>query len=345
VSVRSLSPAALLTAGLTALLLWATAWPQPVEAATRDFYFSRRGSEQGLSQNSVTAFTQDVHGFVWVGTQGGLHRYDGQRYLPYRHDPRDPASLPDSYVTALALDGQRALWIGTHSEYLARLDLASGSIHRYGAPDSQAGRQVVALMPWRESLLIGTLAGLERLDPQTGTRELLLALPGEASRQSPWQALAQARDGSAWLASAAGLHRILPSGKVERIGAAIALRSVMIDRRGRLWAGGADGLYRLDGHTGILVKVEDEALSALRDARAIVEAPDRRIWISGYGNGLYRHDPDSGHTQRVHAESGVEATLPEDTINADSMPTGSIPAPTQGDALVIQPEVEITTPP
>lgn len=315
-SVRSLSPAALLTAGLTALLLWATAWPQPAEAATRDFYFSRRGSEQGLSQNSVTAFTQDVHGFVWVGTQGGLHRYDGQRYLPYRHDPRDPASLPDSYVTALALDGQRALWIGTHSEYLARLDLASGSIHRYGAPDSQAGRQVVALMPWRESLLIGTLAGLERLDPQTGTRELLLALPGEASRQSPWQALAQARDGSAWLASAAGLHRILPSGKVERIGAAIALRSVMIDRRGRLWAGGADGLYRLDGHTGILVKVEDEALSALRDARAIVEAPDRRIWISGYGNGLYRHDPDSGHTQRVHAESGVEATLPEDTINA-----------------------------
>jgi len=316
VSVRSFSPAALLTAGLTALLLWATVCPQRAEAATRDFYFSRLGSEQGLSQNSVTAFTQDVHGFVWVGTQGGLHRYDGQRYLPYRHDPRDPASLPDSYVTALALDGQRALWIGTHSEYLARLDLASGSIHRYGAPDSQAGRQVVALMPWRESLLIGTLAGLERLDPQTGTRELLLALPGDASRQSPWQALAQARDGSAWLASAAGLHRILPSGKVERIGAAIALRSVMIDRRGRLWAGGADGLYRLDGRTGILVKVEDEALSALRDARAIVEAPDRRIWISGYGNGLYRHDPDSGHTQRVHAQSGVEATLPEDTINA-----------------------------
>ena len=40
-----------------------------------------------------------------------------------------------------------------------------------------------------------------------------------------------------------------------------------------------------------------------------------------------------------------QAALPEDTINADSMPTGSIPAPTQGDALVTQPEVEITTPP
>jgi hypothetical protein len=40
-----------------------------------------------------------------------------------------------------------------------------------------------------------------------------------------------------------------------------------------------------------------------------------------------------------------QAALPQDTINQDSMPTGSIPAPTQGDALVTKPEVEITTPP
>jgi len=40
-----------------------------------------------------------------------------------------------------------------------------------------------------------------------------------------------------------------------------------------------------------------------------------------------------------------QAALPEDTINPDSMPTGSIPAPTQGDAVVTQPEVEVTTPP
>ena len=47
---------------------------------------------------------QDADGFVWVGTQGGLHRFDGQRYTLYRQDPRDPGSLPDSFVTALAQD-------------------------------------------------------------------------------------------------------------------------------------------------------------------------------------------------------------------------------------------------
>jgi hypothetical protein len=45
------------------------------------------------------------------------------------------------------------------------------------------------------------------------------------------------------------------------------------------------------------------------------------------------------------ARQAEQAALPEDTINQDSMPTGSIPAPTQGDALVTQPEVEVTTPP
>jgi len=47
----------------------------------------------------------------------------------------------------------------------------------------------------------------------------------------------------------------------------------------------------------------------------------------------------------IAAWQAEQAALPPDTINQDSMPTGSIPAPTQGDAQVTQPEVEITTPP
>ncbi|MEH6419340.1 EAL domain-containing protein [Pseudomonas sp. CGJS7] len=322
--MRHFSPTRLLNLALVAALCCAAAISQRAAAATRDFYFTRLGSEVGLNQNSVTAFIQDAHGFVWVGTQGGLHRYDGQRYTAYRHDPRDPASLPDSYVTALALDEQRALWIGTHSEYLARLDLSSGSIHRYSPPDSQTGRQIVALLPWRDQLLIGTVAGLERLDPQTGAREMLLPLPGEASRQAPWQGLAQGKDGTAWFASAAGLHRILANGRIERVGAPIPLRSVMIDHRGRLWAGAVDGLYRLDGRTGAISKVENDALASLRNASTIVEAPDHRIWVSGYDNGLYRHDPDTGRTQRVNSQPGVDASLPEDTVDALMIDQGGL---------------------
>ena len=78
-------------------------------AETRDYYFERIDASRGLAQNTVTALAQDAQGFVWVGTQGGLHRYDGQRYRLFRHDPRDQTSMPESYVTALAVEGAQAL--------------------------------------------------------------------------------------------------------------------------------------------------------------------------------------------------------------------------------------------
>ena len=80
-----------------ALLLACACIAASAHAATRDYYFRRIASDRGLAQNSVTALVQDPQGFIWVGTQGGLHRYDGQRYRLFRHDPGDPASLPDSF--------------------------------------------------------------------------------------------------------------------------------------------------------------------------------------------------------------------------------------------------------
>src|SRR3546814_8083558 len=97
--------------------------------------------------------------------QGGLHRYDGQRYVQFRHDPRDPASLPDSYVTALAPEGDHLLWVGSYSQYVSRLDLATGEIHRFevAASSEHAQRQVAALLPHAGKLWVGPLAGLEQL--------------------------------------------------------------------------------------------------------------------------------------------------------------------------------------
>lgn len=118
-------------------------------AAVRDYYFTPLGSQKGLVQNSVTAFAQDDRGFVWVATQGGLHRYDGQRFVAHRHDPADPSSLPDSFVTALAATGD-ALWVGTYTRYVSRLDLRSGRIQRFLPGDGDdAGAQVMALLPQR----------------------------------------------------------------------------------------------------------------------------------------------------------------------------------------------------
>ncbi|NUO77110.1 MAG: EAL domain-containing protein [Lysobacter sp.] len=312
---------------LSALLALA-ALALPVAAETRDYYFTRLGSEIGLAQNSVTSLAQDAQGFVWVGTQGGLHRYDGQRFVPYRHDPRDPATLPDSYVTALTQEGERALWVGTYSEYVSRLDLGSGRIRRYQAPaGGQAQRQVMALLYRGGRVWIGTPAGLERLDPASGRREVLLRLP-PAPRERAWQKLVSDVRGNVWYGNPAGLYRVGDDGRAERVDAQ-PVASLLRDHRGQIWVGRGDGLYRLHSDGRSLIRAwpgdaERAADPSHTDVRAIVEAPDRRLWFSVFGAGLRRYDPDAGSARSVRADGGIDASLPEDTISSLMIDRGGL---------------------
>ena len=286
-------------------------------AATRDYYFRRIGSDRGLAQNSVTALAQDPQGFVWVGTQGGLHRYDGQRYRLFRHDPRDPRSLPDSFVTALAVEGREALWVGTYSEYVARLDLATGAIRRYPSPTSAFGQthRVMAVLPVRGQVWVGTAGGLERLDPRSGRSTRVLDLDVNAALAAPVQALQADRDGVVWYATAGGLYRISPRGGIERIGPAMPVRSLLYDE-GRLWVGTAHGLWRLRDDGRGLAPVWETTGDANTDIRALAMTPGQRLWLAVAGDGLRRLDFATGQVQAIHETPAVDGTLPEESIAA-----------------------------
>ena len=295
--------------------------PGDAVALTRDYYFERLGSERGLGQNTVNAMVQDAQGFIWVATQGGLHRYDGQRYVQYRHDPRDPGSLPDSYVTALAADGE-SLWVGSYSQYVSRIDLANGNIRRYETADTQRWqRQVAALLPHDGKVWVGTLAGLERLDPASGTRDRVITLDPKSLRISPRQALVAGRDGEVWYGTQTGLYRIGPRGGVERLRPALSVRALSFDHRGQLWVGTPDGLYRLASDGRSLLKTwptasEPGAETRNVEVRAIAEAPDHQLWLSVAMQGVLRLDPITGRSQTFREQSAVASGLPEDGINA-----------------------------
>ena len=73
-------------------------------AYQRDFHFQQLDSSDGLVQNSVSLIFQDQQGFMWLGTQGGLFRYDGYSLRRYTHDPNRSDSLPDNYLVASLAD-------------------------------------------------------------------------------------------------------------------------------------------------------------------------------------------------------------------------------------------------
>ena len=77
-------------------------------------------ANEGLSQSEVTAIIKDRKGFVWIGTRGGLNRYDGTNIKVYQNEIGNPNSLINNSIEALFEDSSGSIWIGTKSNGISR---------------------------------------------------------------------------------------------------------------------------------------------------------------------------------------------------------------------------------
>jgi ligand-binding sensor domain-containing protein len=82
-------------------------------AAQQPLQYTRLTAENGLSNNSVQCILQDKSGIVWIGTNGGLNRYDGTSFIQY--SVLSTPALTNSVVTALMQDDDGYVWIGTEN--------------------------------------------------------------------------------------------------------------------------------------------------------------------------------------------------------------------------------------
>jgi ligand-binding sensor domain-containing protein len=84
---------------------------KPDKAFTH-FVMNQWSIHDGLPQISALALAQDRTGYLWVGTQSGLARFDGVRFVNF--DPEGEPALPGIWIRALLSDRQGRLWIGAH---------------------------------------------------------------------------------------------------------------------------------------------------------------------------------------------------------------------------------------
>lgn len=91
-------------------VIWSEANAQPIRLAVDNYSVS-----EGLSNSVTNAICQDKYGFIWIGTDDGLNRFDGYNFHKYRNIPKDTSSLAISFVTALYSDHLGRLWVGTHN--------------------------------------------------------------------------------------------------------------------------------------------------------------------------------------------------------------------------------------
>ncbi|MBV9677696.1 MAG: hypothetical protein JO185_15260, partial [Acidobacteriaceae bacterium] len=83
----------------------------PAKALTQFVHQSWQG-EQGLPQSSVAAIAQTKDGYLWLGTEGGLARFDGLHFTVF--EKNTIPGLQSNFITSLLVDHEGTLWIGTH---------------------------------------------------------------------------------------------------------------------------------------------------------------------------------------------------------------------------------------
>ncbi|NQV16615.1 hypothetical protein HQ531_14225, partial [bacterium] len=129
-------------------------------------------TEDGLSQNSVFSMTQDTSGFMWFGTDYGLNRFDGYKFVNYFNDPQNSTSLSNNTVNALHSSISGGIWVGTNGGGLNYFDPQTQSFTVYlslpDTPTSLSNNYVTAVLEDSSGKVwVGTENGLNLLDPES----------------------------------------------------------------------------------------------------------------------------------------------------------------------------------
>jgi signal transduction histidine kinase/ligand-binding sensor domain-containing protein len=220
-------------------------------------------------QSGATAVTRGVRGDALIARPGGTLRYIGGKFSEIG-SPGEVRGIPMSI--AETADG--AVWLGTRDTGLFCVRDGHGS--QVGLPDQKVN---VLLPAGGSKLWIGTDSGLLRWDGADITQR---GVPAALAR-SPILTLARDRDSNLWISTPAGITRMDSSGKTLNMTPGTSpgeVHSILEDREGNLWFGGAEGLMQLrDAPFLSYPSVAAEGGSIYIDA-------SERIWIAPSSGGL-----------------------------------------------------------
>jgi ligand-binding sensor domain-containing protein/signal transduction histidine kinase len=264
-----------------ALLTAASAIQAPPPAPPAGPFIARTwGTADGLPQNSVTSIVQTRDGYLWLGTFGGLVRFDGQAFTVFT--PDNTSGLGSARIVELLEDRKGVLWIGTETG-LTKYD--AGRFSTYTTRDGLPDDEIITLRDDRQGRLwIATGGGVARFDGRSFERVSLGGLVGTV------QAIGESPDGDIWAGTEFGLGRFHgdnPPSIVTREGSS----EVLVDSRGHVWTGRSK-LTRWERVPGseewrsVNVPLPEPSKNAFLSVLA--EDRDGNLWIGTNPGGLYR---------------------------------------------------------
>lgn len=277
---------------------------------------------RGLVNNEVTTLCQDRYGFLWMGTRGGLNRYDGYEFKLIRNHPKSGKNFTSQYIEVIHEGQSGYLWIGTKTTGLNRYDPFRDTIHHQTPPDSLDIniQNIQCLQEIDGELYIGASSGLYSYDLSSDTYRQITAQRNVLSFLPDGAGL--------WVGTDRGLFYYSTSEK--------RLTAIQWDLTGNtqvtaitkdpvsnmLYLGTwKRGVLAVDAKTGVIVRQylnESGNRGSLSNNNAYRVFLDeaRNLWIGTWGGGLNRLDVQRGTISRYQLDQEDDQLLQRQIILA-----------------------------
>ena len=347
VSVRALLIA------LACVAIPVTTWAETADSGLSDYYITTWSEKDGLPPAGIRSLAQGAEGDLWLGTETGLVRFDGLRFVPFER--LQQGRLPAGAVSTLMRVRDGSLWVGLNgTPSLARVK--DGRVTTLSESDGVADGQVTSLYEDRRGTIwAGSVAGLFRFDGRRWARVVLLDSGRDAVAairedtagglwavgplavfrrpaidaafevvervdvaSNVWQSLSMDREGRMWMTDFERGVRLLGDRVTQRPpgkGRAWGVQ-ILHDSRGTMWvATRGQGLWRIaDAGASRAPIVITSRDGLVSDAvQAVLEDRDGNIWI-GTAAGLQRLSPHRVTPRRDLGVVRVLETTPDGSV-------------------------------
>jgi ligand-binding sensor domain-containing protein/tRNA A-37 threonylcarbamoyl transferase component Bud32 len=258
----------------------------PGKAVTQ-YIIAHWDDETGLPQNTVRAVLQTVAGYVWIGTEEGLARFDGMKFKIF--DAVNTPEIKNNYIFTLFEDSRRRLWIGTVGGGL--LMYQNGRFTCFSEQEGLTNNVIYSIVEdGDKNLWIGTDGGgIYRFDGKGFTVfNTQHGVPHNNIRSACVD-----RSGRLWIGTARGVaylegNTFVRCPEAEEIPQS-AINAIYQDSNAVLWIGTDTGFYIKEEGKEKFIQPKTGSGLETKKIFAVFEDRDKNLWLGTSGNGLIRY--------------------------------------------------------
>ena len=240
------------------------------------FNFKNITIEDGLSQSTVETIYQDSKGYIWIGTNDGLDRYNGYEFKHYKHDKYDKNSIANNYIVDIIEDKNGYIWVSTIGG-LSRINPDKDEIKNYYSKEDSgnlSNSNLWQILCTKDNRLIAsTIDGLNVYDKNKDKFTRILYKEGE-----------------------------LPSQYIY---------SLEEDINGHIWVGTDNGLVELDKDLNIVKSYQDAIGDS--DVYNVYDDSKGNIWVCTLDNGLFKINLDDKSVEN-YKNNNSKISIPSNNV-------------------------------